>query len=68
MSKVALITGITGRTGVPVRTVAGKVMMCTVSSAGRRRSIGAHRSHLQDPHQPDARFHIHYGDMTDSTT
>jgi len=69
MSKVALITGITGQDGAYLsELLLGKGY--DVHGIKRRSSSfnSARIDHIyQDPHQPDARFHIHYGDMTDST-
>ena len=43
-------------------------MKCTASSVVRRRSNTGRIDHLyQDPHEPDRRFILHHGDMSDST-
>lgn len=69
MQKVALITGITGQDGSYLADLLlGKGYV--VHGIKRRSSSfnSARIDHIyQDPHAPDARFHIHYGDMTDST-
>ena len=69
MSKVALITGITGQDGAYLaELLLGKGYI--VHGIKRRSSSfnSARIDHIyQDPHMPDAHFQIHYGDMTDST-
>jgi GDPmannose 4,6-dehydratase len=69
MSKVALITGITGQDGAYLaELLLGKGYV--VHGIKRRSSSfnSARIDHIyQDPHLPDANFQIHYGDMTDST-
>jgi GDPmannose 4,6-dehydratase len=69
MSKVALITGITGQDGAYLaELLLGKGYV--VHGIKRRSSSfnSARIDHIyQDPHVPDAHFQIHYGDMTDST-
>jgi len=69
MQKVALITGITGQDGAYLADLLlGKGYL--VHGIKRRSSSfnSARIDHIyQDPHAPDAHFHIHYGDMTDST-
>ncbi len=69
MSKVALITGITGQDGAYLaELLLGKGYV--VHGIKRRSSSfnSARIDHIyQDPHLPDAHFQIHYGDMTDST-
>lgn len=68
-SKVALITGITGQDGSYLaELLLGKGY--EVHGVKRRASsFNTDRiDHLyQDPHEQDVRFHLHYGDMTDST-
>jgi GDPmannose 4,6-dehydratase len=69
MSKVALITGITGQDGAYLTEYLLK-QGYTVHGIKRRSSlINTERiDHLyQDPHVEDAGFFLHYGDMTDST-
>ncbi|MGO8759772.1 MAG: GDP-mannose 4,6-dehydratase [Terracidiphilus sp.] len=69
MPKVALITGITGQDGAYLaELLLGKGY--AVHGIKRRSSSfnSARIDHIyQDPHIPDAHFHVHYGDMTDST-
>jgi len=69
MQKVALITGITGQDGAYLaELLLGKGY--EVHGIKRRSSSfnSARIDHIyQDPHIPDAHFHVHYGDMTDST-
>src|SRR6266542_1385690 len=66
--KKALITGITGQDGAYLAEfLLGKGYV--VHGVKRRTSlINTQRiDHLyQDPHDPDPRLHLHYGDMTDS--
>ena len=70
MSKVALITGVTGQDGAYLAEfllAKGYV----VHGIKRRTSLfNTNRiDHLyQDPHEPDRRFILHYGDMTDSSS
>ena len=69
MKKVALITGVTGQDGAYLSEfllTKGYV----VHGLKRRTSLfNTDRiDHLyQDPHIPNANFHLHFGDMTDST-
>jgi GDPmannose 4,6-dehydratase len=69
MAKVALITGITGQDGAYLaELLLGKDYI--VHGIKRRSSSfnSARIDHIyQDPHVSNARFQIHYGDMTDST-
>jgi GDPmannose 4,6-dehydratase len=69
VSKVALITGITGQDGAYLAelllrkgyVVHGIKRRCSSFNTGRI-------DHLyQDPHEPDPRLVLHYGDMTDAT-
>ena len=70
MDKVALITGVTGQDGAYLAEfllAKGYV----VHGIKRRTSLfNTNRiDHLyQDPHEPDRRFILHYGDMTDSSS
>ena len=70
MSKVALITGVTGQDGAYLAEfLLGKGYV--VHGIKRRTSLfNTDRiDHLyQDPHVTDRRFVLHYGDMTDSTS
>ena len=69
MTKTALISGVTGQDGAYLAELLlskGYV----VHGIKRRASLfNTDRvDHLyQDPHQPDVRFRLHYGDMTDAT-
>lgn len=67
--KVALITGATGQDGAYLaRLLLDKGY--TVHGV-KRRSSSFNTARIediyQDPHEPDPRFQLHYGDMTDST-
>jgi GDPmannose 4,6-dehydratase len=70
MAKTALITGITGQDGAYL----AEFLLdkgYTVHGIKRRASLfNTHRvDHLySDPHKPDLRFFLHYGDMTDATS
>jgi len=67
--KVALITGVTGQDGAYLAElllakgyeVHGLKRRSSSFNTGRIEHI------YQDPHAEDARFHLHYGDLTDST-
>lgn len=69
MGKIALITGVTGQDGAYLAdhllskgyVVHGIKRRASSFNTGRIEHI------YQDPHEEDARFHLHYGDMTDST-
>lgn len=69
MSKVALVTGITGQDGAYL----AELLLSkgyTVHGIKRRSSLfNTERiDHLyQDPHEKNVRLHLHYGDLTDST-
>ncbi|GIV34710.1 MAG: GDP-mannose 4,6-dehydratase [Chitinophagales bacterium] len=66
--KKALITGITGQDGAYLAEFLLKKGY-EVHGIKRRSSLfnTARIDHLyQDPHEPDVRFRLHYGDMTDS--
>ncbi len=69
MTKVALVTGVTGQDGAYLsELLLGKDYI--VHGIKRRSSSfnSGRIDHMyQDPHTPDTRFRIHYGDMTDST-
>lgn len=68
MSKVALLTGITGQDGAYLAelllnkgyTVHGMHRRSSLSNTGRIDHL------LQDPHQEDTKLFLHYGDLTDS--
>ncbi|KAA5603672.1 GDP-mannose 4,6-dehydratase [Blastochloris sulfoviridis] len=67
--KVALVTGVTGQDGAYLAdlllekgyTVHGIKRRSSSFNTGRIEHI------YQDPHDPDLRFMLHYGDMTDAT-
>src|SRR4051812_34791808 len=69
MSKVALITGITGQDGAYL----AELLLAkgyTVHGVKRRSSSfnTGRIDHLySDPHECNVRIHLHYGDMTDAT-
>lgn len=67
--KVALITGVTGQDGAYLaRSLLAKGY--EVHGVKRRSSsfnTGRIDGIYQDPHAPDARFFLHFGDMTDSS-
>ncbi len=69
MRKKALVTGITGQDGAYLTEfLLGKDY--EVHGIKRRSSLfnTARIDHLyKDPHEKDVKFHLHYGDMTDST-
>ena len=68
-NKVALISGVTGQDGAYLAqlllekgyTVHGIKRRSSSFNTGRIENI------YQDPHETGAQFHLHYGDMTDST-
>ena len=68
--KKALITGVTGQDGAYLAEfLLGKGY--EVHGIKRRTSLfnTARIDHIyEDPHHPDPRFILHYGDMTDSTS
>ncbi len=67
--KIALITGVTGQDGAYLSrlllekgyTVHGMKRRSSSFNTGRIEDI------YEDPHVPHQRFHLHYGDLTDST-
>jgi GDPmannose 4,6-dehydratase len=69
MEKIALITGVTGQDGAYL----AKLLLDKgyIVHGLKRRSSSLNTSRIdelyQDPHINDAKFHLHYGDMTDST-
>lgn len=69
MSKVALITGITGQDGAYLAELLLDKKYIVHGIKRRSSSFNSARiDHIyQDPHVADAHFQIHYGDMTDST-
>ena len=69
MARTALITGVTGQDGAYLAELLLQ-QGYTVHGIKRRASLfNTDRvDHLyHDPHQPDVRFFMHYGDMTDAT-
>ncbi|WP_230190223.1 GDP-mannose 4,6-dehydratase, partial [Sphingobium sp. CECT 9361] len=67
--KVALITGVTGQDGA---YLADLLLSKNYEVHGiKRRSSSFNTGRIenlyQDPHTKGARFHLHYGDLTDST-
>jgi GDPmannose 4,6-dehydratase len=69
MSKVALVTGVTGQDGAYLSELLLSKGYVVHGIKRRSSSFNSARiDHMyQDPHIPGARFQIHYGDMTDST-
>jgi GDPmannose 4,6-dehydratase len=69
MTKVALITGITGQDGAYLAELLLSKGYVVHGIKRRSSSFNSARiDHIyQDPHVADAHFQIHYGDMTDST-
>jgi GDPmannose 4,6-dehydratase len=68
-ARIALITGITGQDGAYLAELLLEKGYVVHGVKRRSSSFNTGRiEHLyEDPHNPDARFHLHYGDMTDST-
>jgi GDPmannose 4,6-dehydratase len=66
---VAFITGVTGQDGAYLAELLLGKGYVVHGMKRRASSFNTQRiDHLyQDPHVADARFHLHYGDMTDST-
>jgi GDPmannose 4,6-dehydratase len=69
MQKIALITGVTGQDGAYLADLLLAKGYIVHGIKRRSSSFNSARiDHIyQDPHAPDTRFHLHYGDMTDST-
>lgn len=69
MRKIALITGITGQDGAYLAELLLSKGYVVHGIKRRSSSFNSARiDHIyQGPHDPGKRFHIHYGDMTDST-
>jgi GDPmannose 4,6-dehydratase len=67
--KVALITGVTGQDGAYLAELLLKKSYIVHGIKRRSSSFNTERvDHLYaDPHQPNVRFFLHYGDMTDAT-
>jgi GDPmannose 4,6-dehydratase len=68
-SKVALITGVTGQDGAYLAELLLSKGYIVHGVKRRASSFNTQRiDHLfQDPHEPDTRLFLHYGDMTDAT-
>ncbi len=69
MSKIALITGVTGQDGSYLAEFLLDKGYEVHGIKRRASSFNTERiDHLyQDPHDPDPRFRLHYGDLTDAT-
>ena len=69
MPKTALITGVTGQDGAYLADLLLSKGYVVHGLKRRASSFNSARvDHLyQDPHETDARFFMHYGDLTDST-
>jgi GDPmannose 4,6-dehydratase len=69
MARTALITGITGQDGAYLADLLLAKGYRVHGLKRRSSSFNTERiDHLyEDPHQPDPRFVLHYGDMTDSS-
>jgi len=69
MGKVALITGITGQDGTYLAELLLSKGYYVHGIKRRSSSINTQRiDHLyEDPHEPNIRFTLHYGDLADST-
>jgi GDPmannose 4,6-dehydratase len=67
--KTALVTGVTGQDGAYLSELLLEKGYTVHGVKRRSSSFNTGRiEHLyQDPHEPDQRFILHYGDMTDST-
>jgi len=67
--KTALITGITGQDGAYLAELLLEKGYMVHGIKRRSSSFNTQRiDHLyKDPHDPDSRFKLHYGDLTDST-
>ncbi len=67
--KVALVTGVTGQDGAYLSELLLAKGYVVHGIKRRSSSFNTERiEHLyQDPHEPDQRFILHYGDMTDAT-
>ena len=67
--RIALITGITGQDGAYLAELLLSKGYIVHGIKRRSSSFNTARvDHLyQDPHEPDVRFFMHYGDMTDAT-
>jgi GDPmannose 4,6-dehydratase len=67
--KIALITGVTGQDGAYLAEFLLRKGYIVHGIKRRSSSFNSERVDplYQDPHLPNVRFHMHYGDMTDST-
>lgn len=69
MTKIALITGVTGQDGAYLARLL--LEKGYVVHGVKRRSSSFNTGRIEDiyvdPHEGNARFHLHYGDLTDST-
>lgn len=67
--KVALITGVTGQDGsyLAELLLAKGYQVHGVKRRSSSFNTGRIEHIYQDPHEEDPRFHLHYGDLTDST-
>lgn len=67
--KVALVTGVTGQDGAYLSELLLSKGYTVHGLKRRSSSFNTSRiEHLyQDPHEQNPRFHLHYGDLTDST-
>ena len=67
--KVALISGITGQDGSYLAELLLSKGYMVHGIKRRASSFNTQRiDHIyQDPHEPDSRFKLHYGDLTDSS-
>ena len=68
MSKIALITGVTGQDGAYLARLLLEKGYAVHGIKRRSSSFNTERIDdiYEDPHLPDARMFLHYGDMTDS--
>src|SRR6201991_185997 len=69
MAKVALITGVTGQDGAYLSELLLKKGYIVHGIKRRSSLFNTDRiDHLyQDPHESNVSYHLHYGDLTDST-
>jgi GDPmannose 4,6-dehydratase len=69
MSKVALVTGVTGQDGAYLSDLLLRKGYVVHGIKRRSSLFNTERiDHLyRDPHEKDVRFKLHYGDLTDST-
>ena len=69
MARTALITGITGQDGSYLAELLLEKGYAVHGIKRRASSFNTSRiDHLyQDPHEPDPRLKLHYGDLTDSS-